>query len=226
MCVYSARGLLGVICWLACSSSWSAERKDLTLSGRRENTTAGYNKPERHVKSFLVSSHLYLSARWGCRSSGPGFAPAGLQMTQRHSPPPQSFPKAPSHPPASGLTPMRTCWCLIAALFILDNMRLLMMTGRNCRHLYGHNKRVWTFWCHNSVVLEKFDSTSWSSVPGTLPCGPPEPAPPSPPTERRPHGKWRAAGKLLPPAENTNMPVYRRCSWQRGELCGFCDHRA
>lgn len=36
---YSARGLLGVICLLACSSSWRAQRKDLTLSGRREKIT-------------------------------------------------------------------------------------------------------------------------------------------------------------------------------------------
>lgn len=35
--VYSARGLLGVICLLACSSSWSVVRKALTLSAIREN---------------------------------------------------------------------------------------------------------------------------------------------------------------------------------------------
>lgn len=29
---YSARGRFGLICLLACSSSWSAERNDLTLS--------------------------------------------------------------------------------------------------------------------------------------------------------------------------------------------------
>lgn len=38
--VYSARGLLGVICLLACSSSCRVQRKDLTLSERQENITA------------------------------------------------------------------------------------------------------------------------------------------------------------------------------------------
>lgn len=35
---YSARGRLGFICLLACSSSWRAERKDFTLSETKGNT--------------------------------------------------------------------------------------------------------------------------------------------------------------------------------------------
>lgn len=38
ICAYSARGRLGVICLLACSSSWSVQRKDLTLSERKDKS--------------------------------------------------------------------------------------------------------------------------------------------------------------------------------------------
>lgn len=38
LCGYRARERLGLICLLACSSSWRAERKDLTLSETRPNT--------------------------------------------------------------------------------------------------------------------------------------------------------------------------------------------
>lgn len=251
MCVYSARGLLGVICWLACSSSWSAERKDLTLSERRDNITAQvtltelsrqknlcvfaclqslkpfsdtghstmlassveesltlmflsssdmtehlqkvfmrereqlwvksvkplkktvssfhpniaqiwtiteynnqniienaswpiskshklqlhflievksvtkqhYNEvlsfysgsgdaSSMYMSSLNISWDLYLSAQWECRSSGPGFVPAELQTTQHRSRPPPSFPKAPSHLPASGSIPIKRSCCL------------------------------------------------------------------------------------------------------------------
>lgn len=44
-----------------------------------------------------------------------------------------------------------------------------------------------------------------SVIPGTQLCDPPEPAPPFPPAERPLHGKWRAAGKPLPPKEHDNF---------------------
>lgn len=58
LCVYSARGLFGVICWLACSSSWSAERKDLTLSERRENITAQVKMTKLSRKKYVCLESL------------------------------------------------------------------------------------------------------------------------------------------------------------------------
>ncbi len=63
MCVYSARGLLGVICWLACSSSWSAERKDLTLSERRENITAQITLTELLINKYVFYWTVYTSLK-------------------------------------------------------------------------------------------------------------------------------------------------------------------
>lgn len=51
-CIYNARGLLGVICLLACSSCWSAQRKDLTLSERRENIWAQAPKTDFSTAIF------------------------------------------------------------------------------------------------------------------------------------------------------------------------------
>lgn len=47
--VYSTWGLFGVICWLACSSCWSAEWKDLTLSKKKRKGKCHVSKRVHHI---------------------------------------------------------------------------------------------------------------------------------------------------------------------------------